>query len=252
MSIALNHNIYSDTGQNSISSSEKVTAFSEAFISGKGWEANASIVNCTSAGASVECDIDCRVGCLLKLKANIPANLRAFDEDGDDYEVWCVVQSSQIVSDHGSKKYHVSLAFSSKEPPESYLEDPDRSYRITGVNELGLWKIAQSEKSFTPRRSLRYWTSVEHYLAVLDGKRDPVRGERTKTDNISSGGAAVFTTLSIGIGDRVKFISAQYDFSGLAIVCGKTELKNGRSRLNLKFIEEQFPIEKLKQKKKKR
>ena len=62
---------------------------------------------------------------------------------------------------------------------------------------------------------------------------------------MSRSGAAVFTTLDVGIGDRVKFISEQFDFSGLAVVCNRQIGDDERTRVHLRFIEVAFPVETL-------
>ena len=80
---------------------------------------------------------------------------------------------------------------------------------------------------------------------TLHTKDGSFGGERTTAENVSRSGAAVFTTLDVGIGDRVKFICTEYDFSGLAVVCNRQVGDDNLVRLHLNFVETLFPVESL-------
>ena len=102
-----------------------------------------------------------------------------------------------------------------------------------------------SAKKFKPRRDVRYYAAVDHYLAVIDAKCAERKGERATTENISKNGAAVLTTMDLHVGDRVKFISEQYDFSGSAVVCNRRDTEDGKARLSIQFVGVAFPIERI-------
>jgi hypothetical protein len=106
-------------------------------------------------------------------------------------------------------------------------------YRITGVGDDGLWKVLETKSEFKQRADVRFWTPIDLYLALVDRKDGSLGGERTTAENVSRSGAAVFTTLDVGIGDRVKFISEQFDFSGLAVVCNRQIGDDERTRVHL-------------------
>jgi hypothetical protein len=106
-----------------------------------------------------------------------------------------------------------------------------------------MWSVEESKTAFKKRADVRFWKEVELYLALIDTKDGATGGERTIAENVSRSGAAVFTTLNVGIGDRVKFISAEYDFSGLAVVCNRQIVEDERTKLHLKFVENTFPVE---------
>jgi hypothetical protein len=55
----------------------------------------------------------------------------------------------------------------------------------------------------------------------------------------------VLTTLDLHVGDRVKFISERYDFSGMALVCNRRDGSDGKTRLNLQFVGSAFPVERI-------
>ena len=51
--------------------------------------------------------------------------------------------------------------------------------------------------------------------------------------------------MKLAVGDKVKFISEKYDFSGLAVVCNVQVGGDDRTRIHLKFVENTFPVETL-------
>jgi hypothetical protein len=137
----------------------------------------------------------------------------------------------------------VGVAFIGKHAPESYRKDPKQNYRISGVGEDGMWSVEEAKTAFKKRADVRFWKPGELCLALIDTKDGSTGGERTIAENVSRSGAAVFTTLDVGIGDRVKFISEEFDFSGLAVVCDRQVGDDDRTRLHLKFVESTFPVE---------
>lgn len=212
----------------------------------KQWKEVADVMSFTAGGTAFHIERECKVGTLISLMLAMPAHLRCYDHDKELYRIWGLVQFCQPLNDNGREGFHVGVAFIGKKAPESYNENAEQSYRIRGMDEDGLWKIEEAKSAFKVRRHLRYWTAVELYLALVDRKQDAVGGEWTKTENISKRGAAVFTVLDVGVGDRVKFISEKFDFSGLAVVCNKQLGKDGKSRLHLQFVENDFPVEQIK------
>lgn len=209
------------------------------------WKEIADVASVSATGAGFYIQRECRVGTLLSLMIPLAPHLRCYDHEKELYRVWGLVQHCQPLSGDEAVGFHVGVAFIGKNSPESYQENPMQGYKICGMNEDGLWRITEAKSQFKARRHIRYWANVDPYLALLDSKRDTVNGERTTTENISKNGAAVFSTLHVNVGDRVKFICEKYDFSGLAVVCNKQIGKDGRDRLHLQFVENSFPVEKL-------
>lgn len=204
----------------------------------------ADVASLSSTGAGFYISRECKTGQLVSLTIPLEDELRAYDQDKEMYRVWGLVQHCHRLADDDAERFHVGVAFIGKHAPESYDDDPNQSYRICGMGEDGLWKIVES-REFTTRKDPRFYIEVDHYLAVDNKSSSASGGERTKTENISKNGAAVLSSLNVNVGERVKFISEKYDFSGLAVVCNSVELKDGRKRLHLRFVENSFPIEKL-------
>lgn len=212
----------------------------------KPWKEVADILGFNAGGASFHIERECNVGCLVSIMLAMPAHLRCYDFDKELYRIFGLVQFCQKLKDDDREGFYVGVAFTGKNPPASYSENAEQNYRIRGINGDGLWNIEEAKSAYKERRNIRYWQPIILYLAVLDSRLNTIGGERTITENISKSGASVFTTLDIGIGERVKFISEKNDFSGLAVVCNKSKMEDGKVRLNLQFVENLFPVERLK------
>ncbi len=209
------------------------------------WKEVADVVSVSSSGAGFYVKQQCSVGHLVSLMLPLEPHLRSYDHEKEIYKVWGLVQHCHKLAGIEHENYHVGVAFIGKHAPESYRVDPTQSYRISGMGENGLWNIVESENDFKSRRDVRFFKTIDLYLAMVDGGKASLGGERTVTENISKSGAAVISSLDLNVGDRVKFISEEYDFSGLAVVCNRQIGEDQRTRLHLKFVENYFPIESL-------
>jgi hypothetical protein len=209
------------------------------------WKEVADLISVSSTGASFNLARRCEVGTLVSLMIPLPVYMRCYDHDKEFYRVWGLVQHCEALMAENPSNFHIGVAFIGKHCPGSYKADPMKHYRISGVDDIGMWKVAELKTAFKKRADVRFWKPVELYLALIDTKDGSTGGERTVSENVSRSGAAVLTTMNVGIGDRVKFISAEYDFSGLAVVCNAQPSDDHRTRLHLKFVENTFPVETL-------
>lgn len=213
--------------------------------SGRHWKEVADLISVSPTGASFNLPRAADAGTLVSLTIPLPTHMRCYDFEREFYRVWGLVQHCAPMGAESATRFHVGVAFIGKTAPKSHQENPAQHYRISGVGADGLWKVKETKTDFKQRADVRFWTSIDLYLALVDPKDGSLGGERTKAENVSRNGAAVFTTLDVGIGDRVKFISEQYDFSGLAVVCNRQVGDDERTRVHLKFVEAIFPIETL-------
>ena len=207
------------------------------------WKAVADLISVSSTGASFNMARNCEPGTLVSLTIPLPAHLRCYDYDQEFYRVWGLVQHCEPMTADDPSNFHVGVAFIGNTCPDTYKADPMQHYRVAGVDDTGMWKVDELKTPFKKRADVRFWRSVELYLALIDTKDGSTGGERTVAENVSRGGAAVLTTMNVGIGDRVKFISEEYDFSGLAVVCNAQPTDDNRTRLHLNFVEVNFPVE---------
>jgi hypothetical protein len=83
---------------------------------------------------------------------------------------------------------------------------------------------------------------VDVYVEVLDEKNDVVEGEQTVTENLSSGGATVFTSLQVPVGRFVRIKCEQFQLSIYAVVRPKSTGSDGIPRIHLEFIDKEWPL----------
>ena len=210
---------------------------------GRQWKEVADLISVSPTGASFNLPRPVETGTLVSLMIPLPSHMRCYDFEREFYRVWGLVQHCAPMSSDKPVRYQTGVAFIGKSAPKSHQANPSQHYRISGVNADGLWQVQEAKTDFKNRADVRFWTPVDLYLALIDRKEGSLGGERTTTENVSRGGAAVFTTLDVNVGDRVKFISERYDFSGMAVVCNRQIGPDERTRLHIRFVSSVFPVE---------
>lgn len=211
------------------------------------WKEKAKLKSISRLGAGFDIEKDCKVGQLISLLLSLPVNLRAYDHDKELYRVWGLVQNSHKLNTEDFSGYHVGVAFVGKDAPQSFYEKHEQSYRITGLNEYGLWNIIETDREFINRRHSRYWISLKGNLSVENSENEsgePIVNESV-TENISKSGAAVFCETEAIVGDLVKFSVPDFDFKTDAIVRNRSGLGNTTPKIHLEFLEKEFPVKNL-------
>jgi hypothetical protein len=231
--------------ENTVTTESIQTIVNGTSADGESWKEVADVFSRTTSGVGFYMPRECSVGTLISLMVQMPAYMRCYDHEEEFYHVWGLVQYCHVATHNDMPAFQVGVAFIGKVPPASFAANPLQNYRISGMNDLGLWSVAESDSRFVQRKELRYWQKIEFYLALIDQRRETIGGEKTVTDNISKSGAAVVTKLELSVGDRIKLINSEFDFSSLAIVCNSKELADGRKRVNLEFINGTFPVHRL-------
>ena len=215
-------------------------------VDGEQWNEVADVFSITSTGLGFYIARNCAVGNLVSMMVSMPAYLRFYDHEEEFYHVWGVVQYCHPATQDRKPVFQVGVAFIGKVPPVSIATNPLQNYRICGINDLGLWSVTESDSRFVQRKELRFWEKVNFYLALIDDRRETIGGEKTTTENISKSGAALTTSLELNVGDRIKLINTEFDFSSLAVVCNSSEQEDGKFRVSLEFVNHSFPVHKLK------
>jgi hypothetical protein len=166
-----------------------------------------------------------------------------------------VLWAMQELGNYHNKAYKksarvVGVAFIGKNPPKSYLDDPAKLFEISHREDGGLWHVidAQSkpDESRLPkelRRHSRYSIPANIIVEKVDGDGNVLESEPTVTENLSLGGAAVFTSLNVEIGSFVRVKSEQYNVSIISVVRGRRIAPDGVPRLHLEFVDRFFPLE---------
>ena len=93
------------------------------------------------------------------------------------------------------------------------------------------------------RRHTRFAIPESLLLEMLDENGDVAASEISVTENISVGGAAVFTSFNIEPGAFLRVKSERHNLDIISIVRGKRVGDDGITRLHLEFIDHLFPLE---------
>lgn len=191
-------------------------------------------------------------GRLALLTIPMPRQLRNFDHAEPQYRVWGLSRKCIPVGSRVEPEYAVGIAFIGKNPPADYIEHPSRLYELMERtdNDSGLWHIGQADlraddSHLAPeiRKQTRYFIPEPVRLEQYDDKGNVLLSEETVTENISLGGAAVFTAHQFPAGTFVRFVSERYDSDILSVVRGSRVGTDGITRLHVEFVDRLFPLE---------
>ena len=196
-------------------------------------------------GAGFSLKRPCTVGRLVMLVMPLDPALRAYDVNEENYPVMGLVQYCNEGMINGEPVFHVGVGFVGRTIPDSYKSDPTQNYHICGMNEDGLWKIAESKTKFRSRKYPRFSVAFDVSISLIQKSKKTDNKETTITRNISATGASVVCSLEAEVGDRVKFASKEHDFYSIAIVRNRDEVNDLPPTLHLEFVDTQFPMEKV-------
>lgn len=216
-----------------------------------GWEEITRLNDVSAFGAGFNLKRPIKRGRLLRMTIPLPRQLRCYDYSESNYKIWGIVRRCLPLNQNKLiEQYAVGVAFIGKRPPDSYFNDPSKIYEIVHREDEGLWHIIDAppipDEIHIPReerRHSRFPIPVSLVIETLDETRNVTGSEVTVTENISLGGAAIFTSLDPKVGSFVRINSDQHNVSIIAIVRGKRIGLDGIPRLHVEFIDRFFPLE---------
>lgn len=190
-------------------------------------------------------------GRLVLVSAPMPRQLRCYDYMEPQYRTWALVRRCiPLDQSESESKYAVGVAFVGKSPPPSFVDDPATLFDLSDREDGGLWQLveaaARPDESDLPihlRRHTRFSIPETLILEMLDDNGDVSASETTVTENISLGGAAVFTSFDVSKGSFLRVRSERFDASIISVVRGKRTGSDGIVRLHLEFIDHLFPLQ---------
>jgi len=209
------------------------------------WTEVTRLTNVTPFGAGFTLRHPTEKGRLLHMTMPMPRQLRVFDHVEDQYKVWAVVRyiSTSIVEKR--TVFEVGVAFIGKRAPASYEKEPWKRYDIsTPIFQA----LATPEDMLTPlstedeRALTRHNIAVDMRIELVDTSGEVVETENTVTENISSKGATLFTTLEIPLGRFVRLTSEQYKITTHAAIRSRTTGADGVPRIHVEFIDKEWPL----------
>jgi len=209
------------------------------------WTEVTRLINVTPFGAGFTIKRPTERGRLLRMTIPMPRQLRVFDHVEDQYRIWAIVRYLRGRTSDKGPVFEVGVAFIGKRPPASYESQPWKRYEIsTDIFD----KLAVIEESLEPdlrgdtRSQTRHNIAVDMRVELLDENEAVVASEQTVTENISSQGATLFTTLDIPIGRFVRLTSDQHRVTIFAAIRSRSTGADGVPRIHVEFVDRQWPL----------
>lgn len=215
------------------------------------WDEITRLNDVSAFGAGFNLKRPIKRGRLIEMTIPLPRQLRCFDFSEPQYRIWGIVRRCIPVNfNTTTERYAIGTAFIGKFPPHNFHNEPSKLYEISQKGEKGLWQIVpaptQPDESLLQkeeRRHTRFSLPVNITLETLDETKNVTASEMAVTENLSLGGAAVFSTLPAEVGSFMRLKCEQYNVSIISIVRGKRMGIDGIPRLHLEFIDRLFPLE---------
>jgi hypothetical protein len=184
-------------------------------------------------------------GRLLHMTIPMPRQLRVFDHVEDQYRIWAVVRYIRTSVVEKKTVFDVGVAFIGKRAPASYENEPWKRYDIATST---FQALSAPEDMLTPfftqdqRAYTRHNIAVDMRLEIVDPNGEVIQTEHTVTENISTKGATLFTTLEIPLGRFVRLSSDQYNITAHAAIRSVSTGADGVPRIHVEFIDKEWPL----------
>jgi len=214
------------------------------------WNEITRLLDVSAFGAGFLLKRPLKRGRLCLLTIPMPRQLRCYDHSDPQYKIWALVRRCVPGrSVDGEMRYSIGVGFVGKNPPVGFLEKPSTMFDIVKRDDQGMWLIVPSDnaedKNLTreERRQTRFFIPEMVTLEVLSDEGTVTATESTVTENVSFGGAAVFTSMDVTSGQFVRVSSDRHSIKIISVVRGRRIGPDGLTRLHLEFIDHFFPLE---------
>jgi hypothetical protein len=214
------------------------------------WNEITRLLDVSAFGAGFLLKRPLKRGRLCLLTIPMPRQLRCYDHSDPQYKIWALVRRCVPGrSADGEMRYSIGVGFVGKNPPVGFLEKPSTMFDIVKRDDQGMWLIVPSDnaedKNLTreERRQTRFFIPEMVTLEVLSDEGTVTATESTVTENVSFGGAAVFTSMDVTSGQFVRVSSDRHSIKIISVVRGRRIGPDGLTRLHLEFIDHFFPLE---------
>lgn len=215
------------------------------------WNEITRLEDISAFGAGFNLKRPVKRGRLLVMSVPMPRQLRCYDYLEPQYRIWALVRRCVAIDGGtGNESYGVGVAFIGKSPPQSFLDNPSKLYDLSTREDGGLWQLVEAcsepHEGDLPaylRRHTRFAIPESLLLELLDEKGDIAASEVSVSENVSLGGAAVFTSFNVEVGSFLRVTSERHGLTIISIVRGKHIGADGIIRLHLEFIDRMFPLQ---------
>jgi hypothetical protein len=208
------------------------------------WTEVTRLTNVTPFGAGFTLRHPTERGRLLHMTIPMPRQLRVFDHVEYQYRIWAIVRYIKASIVENKTVFEVGVAFIGKRPPASYETEPSKRYDITTNTTFQAAKSADEILiPFVDQRAYtRHNIAVDMRIEIVDDAGNVIEQEQTVTENISSKGATLFTTLEIPHGRFVRLTSEEYRITVHAAIRSRTKGADGVPRIHVEFIDKEWPL----------
>lgn len=210
------------------------------------WIEMTRLANVTPFGAGFTLKRPTEKGRLLHMTIPMPRQMRVFDHVEDQYRIWAIVRHVRSKTTDKGPVFDIGVAFIGKRPPASYETEPWRCYEISLSNSEDLPTINESlqrgSSKDDERDHTRHHMAVDMRVDILDLNGAVLATEQTVTENISTHGAKLFTTLEVPVGRLIRLTSEQYRTTVYAAVHSRTTGADGVARIHVEFVDKQWPL----------
>ena len=207
------------------------------------WNEITRLTNVTPFGAGFPLKHPTEKGRLLYMTIPMPRQLRVFDHVEDQYRIWAIVRYMKASVAEKSIVFDVGVAFIGKRPPASFETEPWKRYDISTS---AFQALTPPEDILTPitdqRAHTRHNIAVDMLVEMVDVNGKVVMSEYTVTEDISTKGATIFTTLEIPQGRFIRVTSEQQGITTHAAIRSRSTGVDGVPRIHVEFIDREWPL----------
>lgn len=207
-------------------------------------EARAEMCDASTRGASFLIDQRLDAGRVLHLAAPLPRRFRTFDSDTPSYFVYAIVRHVEPVDG----RWRVGVMFFGKQPPKGFDAHPGALYLLPGDEQKQ--PAAAPAKEAVPvepdpggrRQSPRFRIFVDFVMRQVDEWGTVLAEELTVAENVSLGGACVYTSLPLRVGHVVHVQERGGTFEARAEVRDTYVGVDRIRRVSLSFLDGRGPV----------
>jgi hypothetical protein len=217
------------------------------------WNEITRLSDVSAFGAGFTLKRPVKRGRLILMTIPMPRQLRSYDFSEPQYRIWGVVRRCIPTGKSAQNpEYSIGVGFIGKTPPTGYLEHPSMLYDITQRSDKGegFWQLTPADLLAPDddlpsdlRKQTRFHIPESLVIEQVDELGNVLQSETTVTENISLGGAAVFTSFQASAGSFLRVTSERFGVTILSVVRGARLGEDGITRLHLEFIDRYFPLE---------
>jgi hypothetical protein len=201
----------------------RVTGFSKE---GEKWNEMIRTVDVSRMGACLVMKERPKVGQVLHLTLPLPAKLRTHGYTEPSYHTYALVHRVEPMR---SDSRAVGVEFLGLRPPAEYIDSP--------------WSVFRAAEWRGPdrRRAARINRAEPLELQYLSPSLDLLGTSSARSENIGALGARICLSDAVPDFEFLRVSSSSAGFESLALVCNRYRGSDGRLRLCVRFLDQEWP-----------